>query len=166
VYEAEGKYAEAEDLTKRQLLIAPDDPAVLNAGAWLFLTIEGQGFRHPSEALELSRQAVKISPDNVSYLNTLGLAEVRNGLWDEAILTLKQSQKGHKGSDASEFLFLAMAYHGRGNRADAEKNYKRGAELARKPAATDPELKMLLTEAAHALGNPAPKLQTRKATAS
>jgi tetratricopeptide (TPR) repeat protein len=166
VYQAEGKYAEAEDLNRRELAIEPDDPIYLNLGAWLFLTARDQRLRQPKEALNLSRHAVKQAPDNVDDLNTLGLAEVRNGLWDEAIATLDKCVEGHKGADASDFLFLAMAYQGRGDRADAEKNYKRGAELARKPAATNAELRMIWTEAASALGKPAPKVQAAKATAS
>lgn len=59
-------------------------------------------------------------------------------------------------------MFLAMAYHGKGDKAEAERNYAHGAEMAREPAASNPELRMLWTEAATALGKPAPNLADTK----
>jgi hypothetical protein len=55
-----------------------------------------------------------------------------------------------------------MAYQGKGDKAEAEKNYAHGAEMAREPAATKPGLKMLWTEAAKALGKPAPNVTSTK----
>jgi len=91
-----------------------------------------------------------------------GLAEVRNHLWDEAMATLNKSIASSNGSDPSDFLFLAMAYQGRGDKAEAEKNYAHGAEMARVSAKSNPELRMLWAEAAKALGKPAPVLTAAK----
>jgi hypothetical protein len=49
----------------------------------------------------------------------------------------------------SDFLFLAMAHQGRGDKAEAEDDYARGAELASKTAANNAELKILWSEAAN-----------------
>jgi uncharacterized protein HemY len=64
---------------------------------------------------------------------------VRNRLWGEAIDTLNKSVKMDNGAEPTDFLFLAMAYHGRADNTDAEKNYARGAEMARKTAGNDAE---------------------------
>jgi uncharacterized protein HemY len=47
---------------------------------------------------------------------------VRDGLWDEAIATLRKPIAAKNGSQPYDFLFLAMAYQGRGDKAEAEKN--------------------------------------------
>jgi tetratricopeptide (TPR) repeat protein len=91
----------------------------------------------------------------------LGLAEVRNGLWDEAIATLNKSIAAMNGSQLYDFMFLAMADQGRGDRAEAEKNYARAAEMVRKDGASNPDLRMLWAEVAADLGKPAPKLPPR-----
>jgi tetratricopeptide (TPR) repeat protein len=161
-YRDEEKYAQAEDVYRQALKGAPNSPPLLNGYAWLLLTAKDHRVRRPEEALELVRRAARLSPEAGYNLNTLGLAEVRNGLWEEAIATLDKSVKADNGSKSTDFLFLAMACHGRGDMADAEKNYARGAEMARKTAATNPELRMLWDEAAKDLGKPVPKLTLSK----
>ena len=47
------------------------------------------------------------------------------------------------GLDPTDYFFLAMAYHGRGDKAEADRNFPRGVELARKAAAHNTELRML-----------------------
>jgi tetratricopeptide (TPR) repeat protein len=156
LYSSDQKYAQAEDVYRQALQSAPNNVYLLNGYAWLLLTAKDHRERRPGEALELARRASRLSPANVFLLNTLGLAELRNGHWDEAIEALNSSVKAYDGSQPQDFLFLAMAYHGRGDNADAEKNYAHGAEMARRMAASDPELRMLWDEAAAALGKPTP----------
>ena len=41
-----------------------------------------------------------------------------------------------KGADPTDFFFLAMAQRQRGNRAEAERSFERGVDLAKKYAAS------------------------------
>jgi hypothetical protein len=85
----------------------------------------------------------------------LGLAEYRNGLWDGAIATLEKSIEMSKGTDPTDFFFLAMAHWQRGDRNDAERVFQRAVEAARKDAPAQWEWRMIWAEAAERLGNPA-----------
>jgi uncharacterized protein HemY len=147
---------------RQGLKSAPNNLDLLDGYAWILLTAKDHSVRQPGVALGLARRAIKLSPEDDYILNTLGLAEVSNGLWDEAIATLTKSSATSKGSNPTDFLFLAMAYQGRGDKAEAEKNYAHGAEMARKSAASDPDLRMLWAEAATDLGKPVPKLTLAK----
>jgi hypothetical protein len=49
-----------------------------------------------------------------------------------------------------------MVYQSRGARADAEGNFARGADLARKMGRSDPDTGELWVETAKALGKPGP----------
>jgi tetratricopeptide (TPR) repeat protein len=157
-FDHEGKFAQAQELVQQGLRTAPNNAGLLAEYAWILLTAKDHRARRPGEALDLARRSVKLAPEEVDLLDTLGLAELRNGLWDEAISTLNKSIAKKNGSQLHDFLFLAMAYHGRGDNAEAEKSYARGAELARKDGTTDPELRMLWAEVAADLGKPAPSL--------
>jgi uncharacterized protein HemY len=63
-----------------------------------------------AEALRLSRQAVQEVPSKNGYYNTLGLAEYRNDLWNQAIISLHRSIELDAGTDPTDFFFLAMAH--------------------------------------------------------
>lgn len=87
-------------------------------------------------------------------MNILGLAELRNGLWDNAIATLDKSSSLHEGADARNLFFQAMARWGGRDKAEAELRFARAVEAAKKDAPTDPELRMFWAEAAETLGKP------------
>jgi hypothetical protein len=104
----------------------------------------------------MARSAAKESPGDPEIMKTLGLAEVRNDLWDEAAATLQKAIDLHGGTDGLDFLFLAMAQQGSGKMDQAQRNFARGSELVSKPADSDPEQRMLWGEAADVLGKPGP----------
>jgi tetratricopeptide (TPR) repeat protein len=112
--------------------------------------------RNPEEALKLARKGVKEAPDVATNYNTLGLAEYRNGLYEQAITTLKKSIEMNKGTDPSDFFFLAMALQKRGDLTEADRIFERGAEVARKSPPSEWEWTMLWGEAAELLGKPGP----------
>jgi tetratricopeptide (TPR) repeat protein len=118
--------------------------------------------RRPEEALQLARRAVNGVPTTATYYNTLGLAEVRNLLWDEAIATLNKSAEMNKGADPTDFSFLALAHWGRGNKAEADQFFQRGVDGAHKNLASQPEWRMFWAEAAKLLGKPAPPAAARQ----
>jgi uncharacterized protein HemY len=119
--------------------------------AWFQLTAADPRLRSPEEALGAARPGVKLAPGIGNYLNTLGLAEVRNSLWKEAIATLQKAIALHGGTDPSDFFVLAMAYEQKGDTAQAEQNLARGTNLASKGEMGD-DTKMPQAEAAKALG--------------
>jgi len=156
VYTARGKYVEEEALFRNALLTSPNNPTLLNNLAWYLLSVPDRRLRRPKEALQLARQLVKGSPDNGGYYNTLGLAEYRNDLWDDAIAALGQSVEKNNGSEPTDFFFLAMAHWKRGDKGDAEIMFQRGVEKASKDAPDEWEWRMFWAEAAELLGKPGP----------
>lgn len=155
-YMALGKYAQAEGLYRKALEANPNSPAILNQVAWFLLACQDHRLRRPGEALELSRRAIKGAPKSLGYLNTLGLAEVRNGLWDEAIATLNQCAETDKGSDPTDFFFLAMARWGSGDKSEAGSQFERGVAAASANAGNKAEWRMFWAESAELLGKPGP----------
>ena len=155
-YSGLGKDAQAEALYRKSLEANPNNPQMLARLAWFLLSAPDRSVRRPAEALQLSLQAVKANPDNAGYLNTLGLAELRNGLCEDAIATLTKSGKILGETDPVHFFYLAMAYAYRGNREEAERSFARGVEAANKDASHDHDLRLLWAEAAEVLGKPGP----------
>ncbi len=154
-YAAEGKYAEAEELCREAIPDFQDNSVGLMSLAWFRLTAADPRLRRNQEALGEARRGVKLTPGNGNYLNTLGLAEVRNSLWKEAIPTLQKAIALHGATDPSDFFVLAMAYEQKGDTAQAEQNLARGTNLASKGEMSD-DTKMLQADAAKALGKPRP----------
>jgi serine/threonine protein kinase len=149
------EYSKAESAYRKSSEGQPDNPATFRDLAWFLLTVPDQRLRRPQEALELARKSVKLAGENPGdEYNTLGLALVRNKLWDEAISTLKKAVEFNKGAEPADFFLLAVAYQGNGVRAEAERNLALGADLARKAASNDSDTKELWAEAAKALGKP------------
>jgi len=156
-YNAFGDYSKAESAYRKACEAQPDNPQSLNDLAWFLLTVPDQRLRRPEEALELARKSVKLAGENAgAEYNTLGLALIRNKLWDEALTILNKSVEFSNGSEPTDFFFLAMVYQSRGARADAERNFARGADLARKLRRSDPATRELWAETAKALGKPGP----------
>lgn len=160
VYTEGHKYAEAEALYRKSLESAPNDADPLNAFAWYLVAVPDRSRRRPEEALPLARRAVQAAPNAADY-NTLGLAQYRNGLWDEAIATLNKSAEMDKGSDPTDFFFLAMAHWARGDKAEAEQFFQRGVDGASKGVADNSEWRTFWAEAAELMGKPAPQTAVR-----
>ncbi len=158
IYEIRGEYGRANALFQQALQGVPDNPHFHNLYARMLLTASDPTFRRPKEALDLAREAVRLAPKSGAFLNTLGLAEVRNGLFDDAIATLNHSITANKGTEPTDFLSLAMAWHGRGNDANAEKSYQQAVKMMQNPASWDPETFMLWDETAETLRKPIPRL--------
>lgn len=151
------EYSKAESAYRKSCESQPNNPVAFNELAWFLLTVPDQRLRRPQEALELARRSVKLAGENAgNEYNTLGLALVRNRLWDEAIATLKKSAEFNKGSEPTDFFLLATAYQASGARAEAERNLALGADQAQKAARNDSDTRELWAEAAKTLGKPGP----------
>jgi eukaryotic-like serine/threonine-protein kinase len=157
-YKGLGDYAQVESIWRTALAANPDSPKLLNYYAWFLSAVEDHRLRRPKDALDLSQRAVKLASESQrrAFYNTLGLAEIRNGLWNDAIADLEKSAKLQKEEDPNDFFFLAIAQHARGDNAAAEHSLARGIEIAAPRAAKDSDLRMFWAEAAEALGKPGP----------
>ena len=160
-YKAIGNYVEADRVYRKACATRSDSAEAFDTLAWFLLTVPDARLRRPQEALELSRKALRLAGDNAGpEYNALGLALVRNKQWDEAVSTLNKSVGPNKEADASNFFLLAIAEHGRGNKADAERDFSHGVELMRKVPSRDAETREFWAEAAKALGHPLPPVSS------
>jgi tetratricopeptide (TPR) repeat protein len=151
-----GNYSRAEALYRKSLAVNPNSQVLLEGLAWFLLAAQDHHLRRPQEALEHARAAVKGHAETAGNLNILGLAELRNGLWDDAIATLHKSAKLREEPDAGNLFFQAMVRWELKDKGEAELLFARGVEAAKKDAPTDPELRMFWAEAAELLGKPGP----------
>ncbi len=157
-YQYEGKFPQAEALLKDADAAAKSsqDPDGLGALSFAYAFASEQRFRHPAEALHLARQSVKLAPENANLVQILGLAQVRNGQWDQAVATLKKCIAMRNDPNPEDFFLLSLAYEGRGDKANAEQNLTRGITQAKTLAGVSMDTRFLAAEAASALGKPAP----------
>jgi tetratricopeptide (TPR) repeat protein len=151
-----GRFEDAAEAFRNSLAQNPGNSYPLNALAWLLVTAPDHRKRNPEEALKLARKGVEEGPDIATNYNTLGLAEYRNGLYEQAIATLNKSIEMNKGTDPSDFFFLAMALTQRGDRTEADRLFERGVAVASKSPPAEWEWTMLWGEAAEFLGKPGP----------
>jgi tetratricopeptide (TPR) repeat protein len=116
--------------------------------------------RNPGLALELTRSAFELCPNDRAILNTLGVAQYRNGLYREAIATLEKSLEAGKGQfDGFDLFFLAMCHARLGNAARARDSHERAVRWAEGkdlPPRLKKELQAFRAEAEEVLRNESP----------
>ncbi len=109
-YEALKKPDLAKADRDEAIQLEPLDPATMNSRAWRLLT-GPVGQRDPVRAWGLVREAVRLRPGEAKYLETLGVAQYRNGQYEEARATLEKSLAASKGDrDGIDLFFLAMCH--------------------------------------------------------
>jgi eukaryotic-like serine/threonine-protein kinase len=90
--------------------------------------------RDCERAVALGRRAVDLQPGKFIYLNTLGVVLYRAGRYGEAIPILERSLTVNRGEiSAYDLVFLAMAHHRLGHRAEARIDFDRALQLLREP---------------------------------
>jgi eukaryotic-like serine/threonine-protein kinase len=153
-----GKYPQAEALLRKSLELRPNSSETLNALAYFLLSAKDRHLRRPDEALQLSSRAVKLAPETSAYMSTLAWAQISNGRWDDALATLNKHAIMLKGPDIASYFLMAMAHAGRGDRSEAERDFKAGADGAGKVRVIDgdSDLKIIWAQAAEQLGKPGP----------
>jgi WD40 repeat protein len=129
--------------------------------AWSLAT-GPQSARDPQRSLRLSRRAIELVPAAI-YLNTLGVAQYREGQYAEAIATLEKSLTAGKGeADAFDLFFLAMARFKLGRVAEARADFDRAVRWRRDhpnlPAQWSEDLNMFQAEAEDLLHGPLAEL--------
>jgi hypothetical protein len=104
------------------------NPMALNAAAWPLVTGPA-GQRDPARALKLVQEALKLQPNNAAFLNTLGVAQYRNGQYKEAAATLEKSLAAGKGRSAGfDLFFLALCHARLGDPARAKDCFDRAVK--------------------------------------
>jgi tetratricopeptide (TPR) repeat protein len=118
----------------------------LNNTSWYICRDRGRTPEEYAKALKMAEQACAIEPSG-TYLNTLGVAQYRMGLYDEALKTLERCDKLNGGIPA-DIAFLAMLYHHQGDEARARRELQRLREvMGSSRRHQDPESRMFLEEA-------------------
>lgn len=104
---------------RRAVEARPNSAYACNDLAWAYLTVP-EPLGDVKAALPLAEEAVRRSPANVSFRNTLGVAYYRAGRYREAVETLQPNLqvRGHKQL-AFDLYFLAMSHHRLGATAHA-----------------------------------------------
>src|SRR5437588_13044962 len=75
--QAADHYRRALDLMEKVLKRPAEEAERLNTVAWFLAACPDPQFRAPARAVDLSRKAMRLSPDNGNFWNTLGLAPYR-----------------------------------------------------------------------------------------
>jgi tetratricopeptide (TPR) repeat protein len=95
---------------EKSLAIKPGQAEVCNNLAWIYIT-GPEKLRDPAKALALAERAVKLSPQQQIFLNTLGVVQYRNGQYAAAVEKLEKSLRSSKGAfDGFDLFFLAMCH--------------------------------------------------------
>src|SRR6266478_4032729 len=95
-----------------------------NSVAWHYVTTAAAESR-AARVLPLAQKAAALEPDNVMYVNTLGVVLYRLGRYQDAINCLEQNAKSDGDFFAFDAYFLAMAYQHLGNSAAAREWFER-----------------------------------------
>jgi WD40 repeat protein/tetratricopeptide (TPR) repeat protein len=159
-HEKLGRHDQAKADRMEAIKLGGDEPSLLNEEAWALLA-GPPGLREPQRALELSRVAVAKQPGNAMFRNTLGVAEYRNGMYQQAVATLQKSLEGSKGEwDGFSLFVMAMCHARLGDTARAKDCFERAVKWVEGqkdlPADKQEELKELRGVAEELLRNVPP----------
>jgi serine/threonine protein kinase/WD40 repeat protein/tetratricopeptide (TPR) repeat protein len=158
-----GDREQAQVDRKRAAELPRADARYYNDLAWRLAT-GPVVMRDPERALAAARKAVALAPGSALYLNTLGVAQFRAGLYAEAIDTLEKSLAASKGeTDAFDLFFLALARRRLGHVTEARADFDRALLWRRdhpnlSQSGWAPELDAFQAEAEAALADPKPDL--------
>ncbi len=148
----------AADLRQSESMMAEEarDPGTLRDQAWVH--VGGLYYACPElydgkRALDLARRAVLLEPRDKDGRGTLGIALYRNGRYDEAMKTLLTALPARR-EDPDTLLFLAMASHKLGNKAEARRYYDRAVAWMKTHAPSDLKGRRIGDEAARVISAP------------
>ncbi len=122
---AQGKLDVAQQRYEKVVAANPQAAVAANNLAWLY----AEKGTNLDVALNLAQSAHRAEPDDVNFLDTLGVVLSKKGLWDMAITELRDAAR--RSDNPTIYLHLAQALAGKGSDAEAR-------ETARKALAIDP----------------------------
>jgi tetratricopeptide (TPR) repeat protein len=86
----------------------PESALDFNNASWGVVARPDASATDYQRALRQAERACRIEPENGLYLNTLGVAQYRNGLYREALATLSRSNERNQDKEPSDLAFLVM----------------------------------------------------------
>ena len=141
------------------LILDPDNGWAHNNLAWMLVRTPCDRLYDPTRGLTLARRAVALEPNDWRFLNTLGVAEYRDGDFETAADTLRKSTT-FTGGSAHDWYFLAMTCWHQGKKTEAAEWFDRAVASANKSNSPDylqRDLRQFHAEAAALMGLTGPK---------
>jgi tetratricopeptide (TPR) repeat protein len=142
-----GQQADAAELYRKALELAPEDPDVNNELAWFLATNPEPCLRDAALAVQLATKAVNAREKSGECRNTLGVAHYRNGDDKAAITELETSMRLRAGGDSFDWFFLALSHWRLGDRDKARMWFDRAAQWMDKYMPYNDELRRFRAEA-------------------
>jgi serine/threonine protein kinase/tetratricopeptide (TPR) repeat protein len=125
-------YREVQALTEKRAARSPPVARCLKDLAWFLVVCRDRSFHNPARAVPLAERAVALAPGNADFLNTLGMAQYRQGQWQAAAASLNRARQLRQDRDEGDWLFLAMAHWRLGDRKTARACYDRAGEILKR----------------------------------
>jgi tetratricopeptide (TPR) repeat protein len=147
-----GRQEEAIRIFRNLFEVEPISAITCNEVAWRLAIDTDPKLRPPGIALEFARKGVELAPEDGKAWNTLGVAQLRAGNWEESIKALRKSMDLRKGGDSSDWFFLAMAHWHLGNKNEARRWFDQAVSWMDKNQPGNEELRRFRAEAAELLG--------------
>ncbi len=120
--------------------------------AWMLSTIDDSDWRgNERYALELSKEAVHLAPNDADFWNTLGVTHYRMGNLKEGLAALETAMTLSNGGDGLDWVFVAMIQWRLGNKEEARRMYQQALPWLEERA-SDGALSRIRAEAAALLG--------------
>jgi hypothetical protein len=132
-----------------------DDPELLNDASWSSVRTPAARRDDYPRALHRAEAAVRLVPENGTYLKTLGVAFYRVGRYKQALEALRRAtaldtaRRG--GPTPTELTFLAMTHWQLGDKSQARSWYDKAVQWMDMNQSKDEELIGFLAEAAELL---------------
>jgi serine/threonine protein kinase len=145
------QYRQAQTLLEGLVARNPNNVQDANELAWFLAVCADQGFRNPARAVSIAQKTTKQIPQNSSFWTTLGVAQYRDGQWQEAVNTLEKSIALGRGGNSSDWLFRAMAHWQLGEKEAARSWFDKADKELKKFEYPPQEESRWLAEAADVL---------------
>ena len=115
----------------------PEDAMTLNWHSWVALLQRGADEAVYRLALRRAETACRLIPNHGGFLNTLGVAQYRLGMFEEAITALTRADQVNRasqsGSNPADLAFLSMAENRLGRRDRARDALTRLRDTMKEP---------------------------------